>query len=68
MQAKTIPSHQQTRAPLEDQRVPIRLKLSALWASFMFLYAYVDILAFFKPGTVHGHVKVLAGGQEKSSR
>lgn len=52
MQAKAIPSHEQTRAPLEGERVPIRLKLSALWASFMFLYVYVDILAFFKPGTI----------------
>jgi Family of unknown function (DUF6326) len=58
MQAKAIQSHEQTRAPLEDQRVPIRLKLSALWASFMFLYIYVDILAFYKPGTI---TDILAG-------
>jgi hypothetical protein len=58
MQAKAIPSHEQTRAQLEDERVPIRLKLSALWASFMFLYVYVDVLAFFKPGTI---ADILAG-------
>jgi hypothetical protein len=52
MQAKAIPSHGQTHGPLEDGRIPVRLKLSALWASFMFLYVYVDILAFFKPGTI----------------
>jgi hypothetical protein len=52
MKVKAIPSHGQTHGPLEDRRVPIRLKLSALWASFMFLYVYVDILAFFKPGTI----------------
>lgn len=49
----TIPSHRQTHdGPLADERVPIRLKLSALWASVMFLYVYVDVLAFFKPGTI----------------
>jgi hypothetical protein len=38
--------------PLQDTPVPIRLKLAALWVSVMFLYVYVDILAFFKPGTI----------------
>lgn len=37
---------------LDDGPVPVRLKLSALWASVMFLYVYVDVLAFFKPGTI----------------
>ncbi|WP_238782967.1 DUF6326 family protein [Streptomyces monomycini] len=32
----------------------MRAKLAAAWTSFMFLYAYVDILAFFKPGVVDG--------------
>ena len=32
--------------------VPVQARLAALWASTMFLYAYVDILAFYKPGTV----------------
>jgi uncharacterized protein DUF6326 len=44
-----------TRQPtttLDDQRIPVRAKLAAAWTSFMFLYAYVDILAFFKPGVV----------------
>ena len=44
-----------TRQPtttLEDQRMPVRAKLAAAWTSFMFLYAYVDILNFFKPGVV----------------
>ena len=41
-----------TRATLEDQPVPVRTKLAATWTSFMFLYAYVDILNFFTPGVV----------------
>jgi hypothetical protein len=32
--------------------VPVQLQLAALWASTMFLYVYVDIIAFYKPGTV----------------
>jgi Family of unknown function (DUF6326) len=58
MKAKAIPSHGQTRGPLDEGRVPVRLKLSALWASVMFLYVYVDVLAFFKPGTID---EILAG-------
>jgi len=42
----------QNRWGLEDVPVPVRMKLSALWATVMFLYVYVDILAFFKPGTI----------------
>jgi hypothetical protein len=44
-----------TRQPtttLEDQRIPVRAKLAATWTSFMFLYAYVDILNFYTPGAV----------------
>jgi hypothetical protein len=33
--------------------MPVRAKLAAAWASFMFLYIYVDILAFYKPGVVN---------------
>ncbi|MFI9811242.1 DUF6326 family protein [Saccharothrix variisporea] len=43
---------------LEDPRIPVRIKLAAAWTSFMFLYAYVDILGFFKPGIV---TDILAG-------
>lgn len=41
-----------THATLEDQPVPVRAKLAATWTSFMFLYAYVDILNFFTPGVI----------------
>ncbi|MEV0537735.1 DUF6326 family protein [Kitasatospora sp. NPDC050463] len=43
---------QPTTVTLEDQRMPVRAKLAATWTSFMFLYAYVDILNFFTPGVV----------------
>lgn len=35
-----------------DAPVPVRWKLSALWTAVMFLYVYVDILFFYKPGTI----------------
>jgi hypothetical protein len=43
---------------LEAGTLAVQAKLAALWASFMFLYAYVDILAFYKPGMIDD---ILAG-------
>lgn len=40
------------RAALVDHRIPVQAKLAAAWTSFMLLYAYVDILGFYTPGTV----------------
>jgi hypothetical protein len=37
-------------ALVEDARVGVRLKISALWVVLLFLYAYGDIFGFFKPG------------------
>ncbi|MGB7250615.1 MAG: DUF6326 family protein [Phormidesmis sp.] len=43
---------------LEDIKLNVKLKLAALWASFMFLYIYVDYFAFYKPGFIEN---VIAG-------
>lgn len=53
MQATT-----KTASVFEDVRLPVQLKLAALWASFMFVYAYVDILGFYQPGVIDD---ILAG-------
>ncbi|MGW5191747.1 DUF6326 family protein [Kribbella sp. NPDC004138] len=45
-------TRQPATATLEDQPVPVRAKLAAAWTSFMFLYAYVDILNFYTPGVI----------------
>jgi hypothetical protein len=37
---------------VEDARVGVRLKISALWIVLLFLYAYGDIFGFFKPGRI----------------
>ena len=39
---------------LDNPPIPVRAKLAAAWTSFMFLYIYVDILNFYKPGVVDG--------------
>lgn len=37
---------------LEDSRVNVKLKLASLWASFMFLYIYVDYFGLYMPNKV----------------
>ena len=39
-------------AALEDVKVPVKLKLSALWASLMFCYIYGDYFGMFQPGNL----------------
>ena len=37
---------------LQDSKASVKLKLAALWASFMFLYIYVDYFALYMPGKI----------------
>ena len=37
---------------LEDVRIGVRLKISALWVAMLLLYAYGDIFGFFAPGQI----------------
>jgi hypothetical protein len=37
---------------LEEINVSLKLKLAALWASFMFLYIYVDYFHLYMPGSL----------------
>ena len=39
---------------LDNPPIPVQAKLAAAWTSFMFLYVYVDVLNFYKPGVVDG--------------
>ena len=39
---------------LEDVKVPVRLKLSALWAALMFCYVYGDYFGLYQPGQLRG--------------
>jgi hypothetical protein len=37
---------------LEDHRIGVRLKISALWIAMLLLFAYGDIFGFFNPGQI----------------
>lgn len=37
---------------LEDTKINVKLKLAALWASFMFLCIYVDYFHLYMPGSI----------------
>jgi hypothetical protein len=37
---------------LEDVKINVKVKLSALWAALMFLYTYGDIIGFYSPGNL----------------
>jgi Family of unknown function (DUF6326) len=43
----------------EDTPIDIKQKISALWITMLFLFAYVDIFMFYKPGVLEG----IIGGQ-----
>jgi hypothetical protein len=37
---------------LEELRIPTQIKLAGLWATVMFMYIYVDVIGFYKPGLI----------------
>ena len=37
---------------MEDMKINVKIKLSALWVAMMLLYIYADILSLFRPGQV----------------
>ncbi|MEJ2598253.1 MAG: DUF6326 family protein [Anaerolineales bacterium] len=47
---------------LEDVKINVRIKLSALWISLMLLYIYADILGFYTPGNIESVVAGEIGG------
>lgn len=46
-----------TQKKLEDIKVNVKLKLASLWASFMFLYIYVDYFALYMPSKIDNITK-----------
>ena len=43
-----------SNTPFDSRPISVQAKLAAAWTSFMFLYVYVDILNFYRPGVVDG--------------
>lgn len=55
---QTMHARRHATRDLEDVKVHVKLKLAALWASVMFVYVYVDVLGFYRPGVIE---EILAG-------
>lgn len=51
-------TRQPTTTTLEDQRIPVRVKLAAAWTSLMFLIIYIDYFHLLMPGSIED---ILAG-------
>ena len=45
-------STKKTVTILDDVKINVKIKLSVLWATVMFIYIYVDIFGFFEPGSL----------------
>ena len=51
-------SNKKSATILEDMKINVKIKLSALWVTVMFIYIYVDFFGFYKPGEIEN---ILAG-------
>ena len=51
-------SNKKTARIMEDVKINVKTKLSALWAALMFLYIYGDLTTFYKPGMIN---EIIAG-------
>jgi hypothetical protein len=49
---------------LEDGRIGVRLKISALWIGMLFLFAYGDVFGFFAPGQIEEVMRGEISGTE----
>ncbi|MGW8225998.1 MAG: DUF6326 family protein [Anaerolineales bacterium] len=47
---------------LEDAKIDVRIRLSALWVTLMLFYIYADILGFYTPGIIEGVISGEVGG------
>jgi Family of unknown function (DUF6326) len=46
---------------MEDMKISVKMKLSALWVAMMLLYIYADVLYLYKPGQLEEMLKGLMG-------
>ncbi|MCK5197272.1 MAG: hypothetical protein KAR21_02920 [Spirochaetales bacterium] len=51
-------TNNKSRGTLENVKVNLKIKLSALWVTLMLCYIYADILSLFSPGAVE---EIIAG-------
>ncbi|MHA1937438.1 MAG: DUF6326 family protein [Candidatus Thorarchaeota archaeon] len=55
-------TNRKTTGILEDVKINVKIKLSALWITLMFFYIYADILGFYSPGIIEKVVSGEIGG------
>jgi len=53
-----LDTENKTGTILEDVKVNVKIKLSIMWATLMFIYLYVDFFGLFQPGALE---TILAG-------
>jgi len=58
MTTKEIINPKKNARVLEDVKINVKLKLSALWVAVTFLYVYADVRAFYEPGILE---QIMAG-------
>ncbi len=46
---------------LDEVKINVKVKLSALWIAMMLLYIYADILSLFRPGQIEEMIEGLMG-------
>jgi len=51
-------TNKKTARNLEDVKINVKIKLSALWVSLMFFYLYADVLTFYQTGFIE---QIIAG-------
>ncbi len=51
-------TNKETTTILEDMKVHVKYKLSALWVAVMFLFIYVDYFSLYEPGVIES---IIAG-------
>ena len=47
---------------LDDVKIDVKIKLSALWITLMLFYIYADILGFYTPGVIENVISGEIGG------
>jgi hypothetical protein len=47
---------------LEDVKINVKIRLSALWVMLMFFYIYADVLKFYTPGYIEEMMSGVVAG------
>jgi len=55
-------TNNKTARTLEDVKINVKIKLSALWVTLLIFYIYADILGFYTPGNIEKVVSGELGG------